>query len=95
MDIWLKQQEHSDENEKEEEDEPIMEDVDGEENEEDYGYVDQHSDSDADTEWEDDDGWFTDSQGLDSLGAEDGVDITDSDVMAWLSSPTVQLRHLS
>lgn len=75
MDIRLKQQEQSDE--EEEEDEPIMEDVDGEENEEDYGYIDQHSDSDADTEWEDDDGQFTDLQGLDSLGAEDGVDITD------------------
>jgi hypothetical protein len=77
MDICLDQQEHSDDSE-EEDVEPIMEDADGEENglEEDYGYVDHYSDTDM--EWEDvDDERFTNLQGLDSLGAEDGVDNTD------------------
>ena len=72
MDICLEQQEHSDDDEEEDDVEPIEEDADGEENEEDYGY------SDVDMEWEDvDDEWFTNLQELDSLGAEDGVDITD------------------
>ena len=73
MDICLGQQEHSDEEEEEDDVEPMEEDADGEENEEDYGY----SDADTDLEWEDVDERFTNLLGLDLLGAEDGVDITD------------------
>jgi hypothetical protein len=53
-------------------------DDNSENGEEDYGYM--NDDSDAETEWEDvDDDVITDyeSQGFDSLGAEDGLDVTD------------------
>jgi hypothetical protein len=60
----------------EEEDAKSINLEDGEDTvEEDYGYVNHGSDSESD-EWEDA-GDESNFQGLDSLGAEDGVDITD------------------
>jgi hypothetical protein len=72
LDINHRQQEVGDDN-KEEDLGVIMDDEDGEENvKDDYGYVDH--DRDDDMEWEDINDEL-DVNGLDSLGAEDGVNV--------------------